>query len=136
MPRQLTSIIGSLTIAALCVWWVSCSKATRHPELGLQIPSTIDVTVGEETVGTITSPRELVSILRQGDWKPPHPCVARGQFLMHYPTGETVRVAFYPGHSDSEYEFAVGGEGYVVARKPLMDALQAAGIDVERLPRK
>ncbi len=135
MPRQLTSIISMLTITALCVWWVSCSKAARHPQLSQQIPSSIVVTVGEETVGTITNAYDLVSLLRQGDWKPPHPCVARGQFVMHYSTGEPVRVSFYPGHSDSEYEFAVGGEGYAVARKPLMDTLQTAGIDLERIPR-
>lgn len=135
MPRQLTSIVRILTVAALCVCWISCSKSARHPQLSPQIPSTIDVMVGEETVGTITNALDLVSLLRKGDWKPPHPCVARGQFLMRFPTGETVRVSFYPGHSDSEYEFAVGGEGYAVARKPLMDTLQAAGIDLERIPR-
>lgn len=135
MPRQLTSIVRILTVAALCFSWISCSKSARHPQLIAQIPHSVDVTVGEEAVGTITNAHDLVSLLRQGDWKPPHPCAARGQLLMRYATGETVRVSFYPGHSDSEYEFSVGGEGYAVARKPLMDTLQAAGIDLERILR-
>lgn len=135
MPRQLTSMVRILTVAAFCVCWISCSKSARHPQLSSQIPHSIDVIVGEETVGTITNAQHLVSILQQGEWKPPHPCVARGQFVMRYSTGDAVRVTFYPGHSDSEYEFAVGGAGYAVARKPLMDTLQAAGIDLERIPR-
>ena len=121
-------------IAALCMWWASCSNPTRCPQLSPQIPDSIDVTVGDEAVGTITNALDLVSVLREGEWRPPHPCASRGHFVLRYSTGDAVRISFHPGHSDSEYEFAVAGEGYAVPRKPLMDALQAAGIDTGRIP--
>jgi hypothetical protein len=89
------------------------------------------VIVGEKQVGTVTNTAVLMSILRQGRFVPPHPCAARGQLILRYPGGDQVRVSIYPGHSGSEYEFAVGGKGYVVPRGGFFGALEAGGIAIE-----
>ena len=87
--------------------------------------------VGEKQVGAVTNAAVLMSILRQGKSLPPHPCAARGQLILRYPAGDQVSVSLYPGHSDSEYEFAVGGKGYAVPRKGFLSILEAEGIATE-----
>lgn len=135
MSRRLILLVTVAVAVGGCIWWFAASSHTEHPQFRDQAPDSADVLIGDELIGTITNTGDLVSLLRRGEWIPPHPCAARGQFVLHYGT-DSVRVSFYPGHSDSEYEFAVGGKGYGIARKPLMDILEAAGIDLARIPQQ
>ena len=128
-------LVTIAVVVGACIWRLATSRHTDHPQFRDQSPDSADVLLGDEMIGTVTNAGDLVSLLRRGEWIPPHPCAARGQFVLHY-GADSVRVSFYPGHSDSEYEFAVGGKGYGVPRKPLMDALEAAGIDIARIPQQ
>jgi len=134
MTRRLLIIVciaGTIVASVLFVW---SRQHSEHPQFRLQTPDSIEVFVGKEQIGTVTNTLDLIALLRTGKWEPPHACVARCEFIIRYSTGESVRVAFYPGHSDSEYEFAVNGNGYSFARQSLMSVLTAAGIDVRKIP--
>ncbi len=119
---------------ASCLLATSCGRS-EPPQFDSRTPDRIDVVVGENQIGAITNTFALMLALREGKFVPPHPCAARGQFTLQYPGGDKVQVSFYPGHSDSEYEFAVGGKGYSLPRKKLMDLLKQGGIDPEKMPR-
>ncbi len=134
MPRGWNMTAGLLAIFVCWCLCASCRKA-EHPALDARIPISIDLLVDGAKLGTVTNTLPLVSLLRQGDFVPPHPCAARGEFVLRYGAGDQVHVTLRPGHADARFEFAVAGKGYSVERKRFMAILKSEGIDAERLLR-
>lgn len=130
-PRKIT--VGLVAGLVACCWLTASCRPPERPQFDSGTPSIIDVVVGEKQLGAVTNTVVLMSVLRQGKFIPPHPCAARGQLILRYPAGDQVRVSLYPGYSASEYEFAVGGKGYAVARGRFLGVLQAEGIATEEL---
>ncbi len=121
-----------LAMLACCWLCTSCHKP-EPPQFDTRTPDSIDVLVAEKQLGTVTNATALMALLRRGEFVPPHPCAARGELILRYRAGDEVRVSLYSGHSDSRFEFAVGGRGYSVDRRRFMETLKAAGIELGRL---
>ena len=133
MPRPWNVTIGLVTGLVACCWFTASCRPPAPPQFDSRTPTSVAVIVGEKQVGAVTNAAVLMSILRQGKFIPPHPCAARGQLVLRYSVGDQVSVSLYPGHSDSEYEFAVDGKGYTVPRKGFLSVLEAEGIATEGL---
>ena len=133
MPRPWKVTVGLVAGLVACCWFTASCRPPAPPQFGARTPSSVAVIVGEKQVGVVTNAAVLMSLLRQGKFVPPHACAARGQLTLQYASGDQVRVSLYPGHSGSEYEFAVGGKGYTVPRKEFLGVLQAEGIATEGL---
>jgi hypothetical protein len=133
MPRLSKVTLG--LVAGLVAWcWLTGScRPPERPKFDSRTPTSVAVIVGEQQVGAVTNTAILMSVLGQGKFIPPHPCAARGQLILRYQGGDQVRVSLYSGHSVSEYEFAVGGKGYTVARNGFLGVLEAEGITTEGL---
>lgn len=134
--RRLACIVGLATVVAAGAWWLAAARRGEPPPFRPEAPVAVDVVVDFVCIGTIAEPAALMAVLRRGRPVEPHACIARGDFVLHYASGESVRVLFLPGHVASRYEFGVGGAGYSVRRKPLLAALAAGGIDVTRFPQE
>ena len=134
--RSKNLIVASIfagTVAALAFVF-SHRQLEPTPQFPGQDPTSIEVSVDFKLIGSIADTGDLMRILRTAKFVPPHPCAARGQFILRYPTRESVNVSIYPGHTPNSYEFAVGGTGYVISRAKLLSSLQAGGIDARKIP--
>jgi hypothetical protein len=133
MPRLSQVTAGLVSGVVACCWLTASCRPPERPQFDSRTPASVAVIVDEKQVGAVTNTAVLMSVLGQGKFIPPHPCAARGQLILRYHGGDQVRVSLYPGHSGSQYEFAVGGKGYTVARMRFLGVLEAEGVATEGL---
>jgi hypothetical protein len=126
-------VVFVITLAALASIFATRSGSSP-PALPEGNIVAIDVFVGTNRIATITNAAPVLTMLRSGRTVPPHGCAAVGLFVLHLQGAQPFRVGFYPGHSESEYEFSAGGAGYVVSRREFLSALFAAGVDATKIP--
>jgi hypothetical protein len=123
-----------LALAGLLAAGMASCRRAESPQFDARVPDFVHVFVDEQQIGVVTNANSLISLLREARFTPPHACIARGRFDLHYPDDIVVRVLIYPGHSPSRYEIAVGGKGYTVPRQELIDILTETGIDFGKMP--
>jgi hypothetical protein len=76
-----------------------------------------------------------VSVLRSGRAvRLLHSCTAAGHMETRFAGGQTLSIAFGPGHEPSRYEFGMDGHLFSISRSQFLGALKAGGVDVQKIP--
>jgi hypothetical protein len=131
--RFIPAIVAAVSLGALAYWYWTGSR--------VQVPTgtavSIDLALLDQPLATITNSdglTEVMKMLRSGRPAKPHACAARGTMKVRFADGQTLSVAFAPGHELSHYEFGMAGHSFFVSRSRFLESLKAAGVDVQRIP--
>jgi hypothetical protein len=135
--RRILIIAIVATVLALGAWayWYRTGSRVHVPS-GLAVSVTVFVV--DQPLDTITNAAGLQAVtkmLRSG--RPVrllHSCAAAGRIETRFADGQTLTVAFGPGHESSRYEFGTEGRAYCVSRSQFLGSLSAGGIDVQKIP--
>jgi hypothetical protein len=127
-------VAAVLALGAWTYWYRTGSRV--HIPSGSAVSATVFVV--DQPLATITNAAGLqavTSLLRSG--RPVrllHSCAAAGRIETRFADGQTLTVAFGPGHESSQYEFGTDGHVYYVPRSQFLGSLSAGGVDVQKIP--
>jgi hypothetical protein len=128
--------IIAVVAVALSVWAYWHRGGSRvHLPVGPAV--SIDIMVSGQSLATITNTHGLSAVtemLRVGRPAKPHDCAARGTMEARFADGRTLSVAFAPGHELSHYEFGMDGHSFTISRAQFLGALEAGGVNVQKIP--
>ena len=133
--RRLVIIAAMAAVALGALGYWSRSGSSAYVPAGPAV--SINIVVGRDSLATITNGDGLAVVtrmLRSGRPAKPHECSRRGTMEARFPDGRTLGIAFGPGHKVSHYEFGMEGHLFTIGRSRFLNALKAAGVDVEKIP--
>lgn len=131
----LIAIVAAVLALGAWAYWYRTGSRIYVPS-GVAVSATVFVV--DQPLPTITNAvglQAVTKMLRSG--RPVrllHNCAAAGRIETRFADGQTLTVAFGPGHESSHYEFGTDGHVYYVSRSQFLDSLSAGGIDVQKIP--
>jgi len=131
----ITLIVAAVFAIGAWAYWHRTGSRVFVPS-GSAVSAT--VFISDQPLATITNVLGLEAVttmLRLGrPMRLLHSCAARGHIETRFADGRTLSTAFGPGHEPSRYEFGMDGHVFTIARPRFLSALQAGGVDVQKLP--
>jgi hypothetical protein len=130
-------VIGIVLLVALggLAYWYRTSSRVYVPAGSA---ASITIFVADQHLATITNTGGLAAVLgmlRSGRSATLlHTCTASGRIEARFLDGQTLSVAFGPGHDPSRYEFGTDGHLFTISRSRFLESLKAGGVDVQRIP--
>ena len=137
--RRVLIIAITVALLAFGAWvYVYRTGSRVHVPSGSAISAS--VFVHGEPLATITNAAGLQAVTRMLRSGRPvrlgHECAASGSIETRFANGQTLSVAFGPGHESSRYEFGIDGHLYEVSRSQFLGSLSTGGVDVQKIPRE
>ena len=139
MHRRYKVTAAAAVLGACCFayyWYGGTPRTGARPQLPGAAPVSIEISISGRPLTTITNAAGLNSVmemLRSGRSVEMHKCKNQGIMVLHFADGHSLRVSFLPGHHFMRYEFGTPDGLFTVSRSRFLEALRAAGVDVQKI---
>jgi hypothetical protein len=133
------AIVAAVISASTWVYYAHRNGSRRFVPSGSAVSATVFLMdPSGQPLATITNGAgldALTKMLRSGTRvRLLHACAAAGHIETHFASGQTLSTGFAPGHEPSRYEFGMHGSSFSITRAEFLSALQAGGVDVQKIP--
>ena len=76
----------------------------------------------------------IVGVMQEARSSSDHKCSNAGTLTFYYRDGQSLQIGILPGHHNNRYEFRYNHTLYSLSRSRFLEALQAGGTDISKIP--